>query len=271
MSGVSFADPDGHPLDENIAQLVLADITFSTPKPSGIPVDTVTGYSSPEGFYFIVPLPTSSGPAHDVPTDETAYRIGFNIPVSLGPPPSHPSIAYLQDHLNNRGPVYLSSDPVVNPNPVHISKIIWSTRFRTHSAIADKFVVSIEGRNGHDGGIVMLVGDAAHIHSPVGGQGMNLGIRDAVGLGSVISQHMTNSSSLQGDGVRDVKILEEYASARRDRALNTIRLTKRLMVGTGTLMSTNVINVLYWVLKLVGKVPFITNRLVWRLSGLGNR
>jgi 3-(3-hydroxy-phenyl)propionate hydroxylase len=35
---------------------------------------------------------------------------------------------------------------------------------------------------------VLLAGDAAHVHSPVGGQGLNTGIQDAVNLGSKLGQ-----------------------------------------------------------------------------------
>jgi hypothetical protein len=49
----------------------------------------------------------------------------------------------------------------------------WTSLFRIHSRMAKRFRV----------GNVFLVGDAAHIHSPAGGQGMNLGIGDAYNLG----------------------------------------------------------------------------------------
>lgn len=49
----------------------------------------------------------------------------------------------------------------------------WTALFRIHSRIADRF----------QAGNVFLVGDAAHIHSPAGGQGMNLAIGDAFNLG----------------------------------------------------------------------------------------
>lgn len=49
----------------------------------------------------------------------------------------------------------------------------WNSVYRTHHRIAERFRV----------GRVFLVGDAAHIHSPAGGQGMNTGIGDAFNLG----------------------------------------------------------------------------------------
>ena len=45
---------------------------------------------------------------------------------------------------------------------------------------------------------VLLAGDAAHVHSPVGGQGLNLGVKDAVNLGWKLAQviHKTSHESL---------------------------------------------------------------------------
>lgn len=53
-----------------------------------------------------------------------------------------------------------------------ISRVNWFSTYRVHHRVADRF------RDGR----VFLLGDAAHIHSPVGGQGMNTGIGDAVNL-----------------------------------------------------------------------------------------
>jgi len=53
-----------------------------------------------------------------------------------------------------------------------ITKVNWFSTYRVHHRVASAF------RNGS----AFLLGDAAHIHSPVGGQGMNTGIGDAVNL-----------------------------------------------------------------------------------------
>ncbi len=53
-----------------------------------------------------------------------------------------------------------------------IERVNWFSTYRVHHRVADHF------RDGR----AFLLGDAAHIHSPVGGQGMNTGIGDAVNL-----------------------------------------------------------------------------------------
>lgn len=55
---------------------------------------------------------------------------------------------------------------------VKVESVNWFSTYRVHHRVADRF------RKGR----AFLLGDAAHIHSPVGGQGMNTGIGDAVNL-----------------------------------------------------------------------------------------
>ena len=55
---------------------------------------------------------------------------------------------------------------------IDVKKVNWFSTYRVHHRVAQQF------RNGR----AFLLGDAAHIHSPVGGQGMNTGIGDAVNL-----------------------------------------------------------------------------------------
>jgi hypothetical protein len=53
-----------------------------------------------------------------------------------------------------------------------IKRVNWFSTYRVHHRVADHF----------QKGSAFLMGDAAHVHSPVGGQGMNTGIGDAINL-----------------------------------------------------------------------------------------
>jgi 2-polyprenyl-6-methoxyphenol hydroxylase-like FAD-dependent oxidoreductase len=55
---------------------------------------------------------------------------------------------------------------------VDVHKVNWFSTYRVHHRVAEHFRA----------GRIFLLGDAAHVHSPVGGQGMNTGIGDAVNL-----------------------------------------------------------------------------------------
>jgi FAD binding domain len=55
---------------------------------------------------------------------------------------------------------------------IDVERVNWFSTYRVHHRVADHFRK----------GCAFLLGDAAHIHSPVGGQGMNTGIGDAVNL-----------------------------------------------------------------------------------------
>lgn len=56
---------------------------------------------------------------------------------------------------------------------IRVGVVNWFSRYRVHHRVADHFRV----------GRAFLLGDAGHLHSPVGGQGMNTGIGDAINLG----------------------------------------------------------------------------------------
>lgn len=64
-------------------------------------------------------------------------------------------------------------EPVFQHLAIHVRDVNWFSTYHVHHRVASHF------RRGR----VFLLGDAAHIHSPVGGQGMNTGIGDAVNLG----------------------------------------------------------------------------------------
>ena len=71
-----------------------------------------------------------------------------------------------------------------------VDKVNWFSTYRVHHRVAEHF-----GR-----GRAFLLGDAAHIHSPVGGQGMNTGIGDAINLAwkvAAVLQQRANPSLLE--------------------------------------------------------------------------
>ena len=278
ISGIGFADPDGDVIEGDFGQLVLADIAFSSPPIPSMQKGELGGFVSPQGLVLLIPLPEefvygpSSEPANRSP-DVSVYRLVCNIPARDGAPPPNPPTEYLQAALNKYGPNHLSSNPSVNPNPIRITETIWSSRFRAHAAIADRFFTRFGEHTSSppldqpNGGVVFLVGDAAHIHSPAGGQGMNLGIRDAVGLAAVLKQHSTTNKP-----TNDVdKVLNDYATARHERALAIIHLTKRMQGVATSIQSRNLGSIVYLVLVTLGKFSFIRGRLAWRLSGLATR
>jgi 2-polyprenyl-6-methoxyphenol hydroxylase-like FAD-dependent oxidoreductase len=64
------------------------------------------------------------------------------------------------------------SERVIEWLRIDVERVRWFSTYRVHHRVADRF----RDRR------AFLLGDAAHIHSPVGGQGMNTGIGDAVNL-----------------------------------------------------------------------------------------
>ena len=83
----------------------------------------------------------------------------------------------------------------------------WITRFTDMTRQAASY------RNGR----VLLAGDAAHVHSPAGGQGLNTGVQDAVNLGWKLAQ-VVNEVSAEG-------LLDTYHSERHPVAARVLRNT----------------------------------------------
>ncbi len=94
--------------------------------------------------------------------------------------------------------------------PVTLRNPAWLTRFRTHHRAVDRYRV----------GRAFVAGDAAHIHSPAGGQGMNTGLQDAANLAWKLA-------AVLRDGASDA-ILDTYDSERLPVAQEVLRFTDRL-------------------------------------------
>jgi 2-polyprenyl-6-methoxyphenol hydroxylase-like FAD-dependent oxidoreductase len=191
----------------------------------GVPQNEVILYFSPAGLAVVAPLP-----------DDT-----YRIVATVASAPQHPDITFVQELLDERGP---------KARPVVVDELVWSSRFRVHHRIADTF------RDGR----ILLAGDAAHVHSPAGGQGMNLGIEDAVKLGESLSRVLSGEPAA---------LLDEYASARHEAAEDVISLAGRLtQLATASPRRRPIRN---RAMRLAGKIPAVRRRLAWRLSGLDRR
>jgi hypothetical protein len=85
---------------------------------------------------------------------------------------------------------------------VQVGKVNWFSTYHVHHRVTDHF------RKGR----AFLLGDAAHIHSPAGGQGMNTGIGDAINLAWKLAAVVAGSAS---DSLLDSYEAERIGFARR--------------------------------------------------------
>ncbi|KIJ69407.1 hypothetical protein HYDPIDRAFT_164954 [Hydnomerulius pinastri MD-312] len=290
-AGIGFTDPKSGIGDDvpNLRNFVLADVSFDGGDPEQF---GFRGTMSPDSFFLCVACPRSFNDfiaaESGKKVEETIYRIGSGVPIADGEPPHAPNREYLQVLVNRHGPSFMSSDKTVNPNPMRIKDTFWSTRFRTHSAIADKAFIRLGNPNDieihenlavpKEGGVIVLVGDAAHIHSPAGGQGMNLGLRDGVFLGEALVKH-AKAFETQPPTVDTDVILRRFAEARHIRALEVIGFTKKLLFIAGMHYDDKAFWWLPfgsaflrdWVLWGAFKFGLVRQMMAWELSGLGRR
>jgi 2-polyprenyl-6-methoxyphenol hydroxylase-like FAD-dependent oxidoreductase len=101
-----------------------------------------------------------------------------------------------------------------------VTRVNWFSVYRVHNRVADRF------RQGR----VFLAGDAGHVHSPAGGQGMNTGIGDAVNLAWKLAAVLAERA--------DPSLLDSYEAERLPFAQSLVATTDRVfeaVVGKGFL------------------------------------
>ncbi|RKF58120.1 putative aromatic compound monooxygenase YhjG [Erysiphe neolycopersici] len=141
------------------------------------------------------------------------------------------------------------------PGSALIHNPTWLSTFRINSRLASTYNV----------GRLFLAGDAAHVHAPVGGQGMNSGIQDAVNLGWKLARvlHSTASTTL----------LSSYEIERRKIAKVTVHSTEIMfnVMSTTNLFKIWVRNFIWrWILPYFGD-PNSADKIRRRLSQLSIR
>ncbi len=121
----------------------------------------VDGELAPGEVYL---MPSASGVMAAFPMPgEARFRIITIVPRDMAPPGEipTPTLEQLQEVVSRLAPI-----------PLRLADARWTSGYRLHRRGVPRYQ---EGR-------VLLAGDAAHIHSPAGGQGMNTGIQDAYNL-----------------------------------------------------------------------------------------
>jgi hypothetical protein len=149
------------------------------------------GFPSPAGIFAAFSMP-----------GENRYRIFGNVP----PGADGASAEYSE-------PTHEEFQTMLDERVGFGAKVVkehWVTRYRVHSRVAPRY------RDGH----VFLVGDAAHVHSPAGAQGMNTGIQDAYNLAWKLA--------LVERGIADELVLDSYQAERHPVGVQLLKTTDRL-------------------------------------------
>src|SRR5215475_14209476 len=211
----------GFPGDTYPSQFVLADAKLhSAPGPD----DEARIFTSPEGVVVTGRLPSGN------------HRIVATVDAALAVP-DPPGRAFLDTILRERGVGQLAADPV------------WSSRFRVAHRVAGRFRA----------GGVFVCGDAAHVHSPAAGQGMNTGIADAYDLASRLAAVVA--------GWAGEAVLDGYEHDRRPAALEVVTFTNR-MTKMATLRSPIARPLRDTALAAATRIPAIRNLITLWVTGL---
>lgn len=199
---------------------VLADVRMDWP----LDRSEVSLFFSPDGLVVVAPL--------------LGYR--YRIVATVDQAPENPPASLFEELLRRRGPTWNGS----------ISETIWTSRFHIQHK------VSRSPRKGR----ILLCGDAAHVHSPAGGQGMNTGIQDAVSLANALHQVLMGSSDT---------ILDDWARKRHAVAEDVVSTTDRL-TRLATLKSGPARTMRNVLIGFFGKLPPLQSALARKLSELNN-
>ena len=180
--------------------------------------------------------PSEFGPVAIFPMSESRRRVVATVDDVEG---DAPSLEMVQRILSQRGPAGFET-----------SALHWSSYFRIHHRQAAKMRV----------GRMFIAGDAAHIHSPFGGQGMNTGLHDVWNL--------VWKLDLAVRGRATENLMDSYTAERRPVIKQVIETTDFLtkVMGTPNKFAQALRNT---VIPMVSRLAPFQHAFVQRLSELG--
>jgi 2-polyprenyl-6-methoxyphenol hydroxylase-like FAD-dependent oxidoreductase len=180
--------------------------------------------------------PSESGPIAIFPMSATRRRIVASVERPEG---DAPSLDLVRVILSERG-----------PRDLQVHGLHWSSYFRTHHRQVARLGI----------GRIFIAGDAAHIHSPFGGQGMNTGLQDVWNLAWKLD--------LVVRGHANKALLDTYTDGRRPIIKSVIETTDFLARALGT--PSRLAQVLRdAVIPMVSRLAPFQDAFVQRLSELG--
>ena len=188
--------------------------------------DEVTLFFSPDGLVVVAALPEDR----------------FRVVATVTQAPEFPSVADVQAVLDSRGP---------SETPARVHDIVWGSRFHVHHRLSQS------PRKGR----ILLAGDAAHVHSPAGGQGMNTGIQDAVSLAEALTRTLRDGA----DASLDAWAVERHEVA-RDVVAMTDRMTRMATMKSGPGQALRNVAIAF-----AGHLPPFRTALAKRLAELTTR
>ena len=180
--------------------------------------------------------PNASGPVAIFPMGKSRRRVIATVDSREG---EAPSLEVVRNVLRERGPIGIEARAMG-----------WSSYFYIHHRHTAQLHV----------GRIFIAGDAAHIHSPFGGQGMNTGFHDVWNLAWKLD--------LVVRGLGNERLIDSYDAERVPWIERVIKTTHALTTALGT--PNKVAQALRnTVLPVVSRLPLFQHAFVQRLSGLG--
>jgi 2-polyprenyl-6-methoxyphenol hydroxylase-like FAD-dependent oxidoreductase len=165
---------------------LIADVELDDPLP-----DSSVSYVHPSRHGLLFYAPLSGG----------NWRLVVSVISKDGRKPDPPTEDELDSHLERRG-----------PGTLRVRRMVSSSSFIFQHGIADDFV-----RGG-----VILIGDAAHTHSPAGGMGMNTGVQDGYDLAATLAAIERGADAAEA--------LAGFDRRRRAAGLEVVRFSDKIMV-----------------------------------------
>jgi 2-polyprenyl-6-methoxyphenol hydroxylase-like FAD-dependent oxidoreductase len=183
---------------------MLGDVHLATDLPYGMALRAVRPREdAPPDLFVAIPLP-----------EPGRYRVSMVAPEAMAP--AGGSAHGIQSEMAGPDLAALQSvaDDLLPDRPV-LSDLRWSSIFRISMRLAAQYRV----------GRVFIAGDAAHIHPPTGGQGMNTGIQDAYNLAWKLAAVLS--------GRAPESLLDSYEAERRPVGADVVARTLAASINYG--------------------------------------